>query len=179
MKICPVYQTIEDRNNPDDVEKDGPVLGLYKPWLGVGYYFWDGFVDNAHWWGKVHVKGDYMICKASVEGDDNFLLDLHSNPEHMTLFSKTMQLLESKLKKNLTVNEAIAYLRKRSDSFIYKVIRAETPNCGSPKMQYPFVNSHHSKLNLIKSIQVCVSDKSFIVDFNVIYPEHYSQDWLG
>lgn len=180
MRISPVYQTIEDRNNPDEVEANGPILGEYKPWLGVGYYFWDGFIDNAHWWGEAHVKKEYMICKAYIEVDDNYLLDLHGNPEHMQFFSKTLQLVERELNKtDLTVSQAIAYLRKKSKSFIYKVIRAESPNCGSPTETYPFVSWHSSKLNLIKPIQVCVSDKNYIFDYSVIYPDCYNQDWLG
>lgn len=180
MKISPVYQTIEDRNNPNEVEANGPILGEYKPWLGVGYYFWDGFIDNAHWWGEAHVKKDYMICHASIEVEDDYILDLHGNPEHMQYFSKTLKLVADELKKDkLTISEAFAYLRKKSESFVYKVIRAESPDCGSPTETYPFVDGHKSRLNLIKPIQICAFDKNCVVEYTVIYPDYYNHEWLG
>lgn len=109
MKISPAYQTIEDRNNPDEVEENGPIPGVYHPWLGDGYYFWDGFIANAHWWGKAHVRKEYMICKASIAVEDDYFLDLHGNPEHMQYFSKTLKLIADELNKNdLTISEAIA-----------------------------------------------------------------------
>lgn len=43
-----LYQTVEDRNNPDDVEQHGPFLCTNKmAWLGHGYYFWDTFINLA------------------------------------------------------------------------------------------------------------------------------------
>ena len=37
-----IYQTVEDRGNPDYVEQHGPFICTNKnAWLGEGYYFWD------------------------------------------------------------------------------------------------------------------------------------------
>lgn len=66
-----LYQTLEDRDNVDYVEANGPFLGNVRDrWLGKGYYFWDTFIDAAHYWGFVSykVKGkDYIIAKSEVD----------------------------------------------------------------------------------------------------------------
>jgi len=64
-----IYQTLEDRNNPDVVENQGPFLCNRKDvWLGIGYYFWDSFIENAHWWGKEGARyKNYFICESSFE----------------------------------------------------------------------------------------------------------------
>ena len=51
MGVKKIFQTLEDRNNPDEVESQGPFICTNNPWLGKGYYFWDTFLDLAHWWG--------------------------------------------------------------------------------------------------------------------------------
>ena len=64
MKDTDIYQTLEDRQNYDDVEKHGPYFccardangtpksGVKEPWLGEGYYFWDTRIADAQWWGN-------------------------------------------------------------------------------------------------------------------------------
>ena len=53
MKTTEIYQTLEDRQNYEEVEQHGPYFcsvtypngilkkGSKQPWLGSGYYFWD------------------------------------------------------------------------------------------------------------------------------------------
>ena len=48
MGVKKIFQTLEDRNNPDEVESQGPFICTNNPWLGKGYYFWDTFLDLAH-----------------------------------------------------------------------------------------------------------------------------------
>ncbi len=52
MKI--VYQTLEDRfTDLDKLEREGPYICSWEnSWLGDGYYFWEAFIENAHWWGR-------------------------------------------------------------------------------------------------------------------------------
>lgn len=53
-----LYQTVEDRNNPSEIETEGPFLCVRNnAWLGRGYYFWDTFVELAHWWGNTIYQG--------------------------------------------------------------------------------------------------------------------------
>ena len=55
-----LYQTLEDRSNIDYVEENGPfICRRNSAWLGIGYYYWDTFVDNAHLWGeKIYKKNN-------------------------------------------------------------------------------------------------------------------------
>lgn len=82
--IRKIYQTLEDRNNPDEVESQGPFLCNRKDaWLGNGYYFWDSFIENAHWWGKEGARyKSYLICESSFHLNEK-CFDLYDNPEHI------------------------------------------------------------------------------------------------
>jgi len=36
-----IYQTLEDRGNPDEIERNGPFsCNWNNSWLGTGCYFW-------------------------------------------------------------------------------------------------------------------------------------------
>lgn len=181
MKLDPVYQAIEDRGNPNEVEKDGPIKCCLNAWLGDGYYFWDGFVDCAHWWGGHHLNNKYMICQASVEENDENYLDLFGNTTDMGLFSKSLALIKSELgRDDLTVSEAIAFLKEKTGFKKYTVIRAESPNCGSnlPCESVNYVRNNKSRLELRRMIQVCVCERGIVYGYKVIYPEDYVEEWV-
>ena len=71
-----IYQTLENRDNADEVERDGPFLCNRKnAWLGTGYYFGDTFVELAGGGGRAtkgiiwsaglrlkKVKIEFLIC---------------------------------------------------------------------------------------------------------------------
>ena len=60
-----VFQTLKNKGNPIEIERDGPFICRWEnSWMGTGYYFWETFLSNAHWWGKSHLNGDYVICEA-------------------------------------------------------------------------------------------------------------------
>jgi hypothetical protein len=62
-----IYQTLENRGNLDFIENNGPfICKRNNAWLGTGYYFWESFIENAHWWGKEcnNYPNGYVICKA-------------------------------------------------------------------------------------------------------------------
>lgn len=48
-----LFQAVKDLDNPDEIEQNGPFKCRREDaWLGEGYYFWDSFVELAHWWGR-------------------------------------------------------------------------------------------------------------------------------
>lgn len=65
MRCTDIYQTLEDRNNDNEIETHGPYFcslhddkgqikhGIKTPWLGEGYYFWDTRKEDAQWWGEI------------------------------------------------------------------------------------------------------------------------------
>ena len=90
-----LYQTVEDRDNPDYIEANGPIQCMSNAWLGPGYYFWDTFYENAEWWGRSHYNGKYMICatESSCEAD---LFDLVGNTQHLIEMRKVAKMLRDK-----------------------------------------------------------------------------------
>lgn len=178
MKLYPVYQAIENRENPDEIEKNGPVKGIHNPWLGTGYYFWDGFIENAHWWGKHHVRSeDYMICQACIDVCEENYLDLYGNTNDIKWFSKTIEEIKRNLNiQSITVSQAISFLKRVSVRFNeYTVIRAETPHCGNnlPSNSLNYVEYNKSQLELCRMIQVCVYKKEIIHEYKIVYPSMY------
>ena len=48
-----LYQTVDDRRNIKYVLENAPFKCTRNDaWLGEGYYFWDTFINFAHWWGE-------------------------------------------------------------------------------------------------------------------------------
>lgn len=175
-----IYQTLENRDNADEVERDGPFLCDRKnAWLGTGYYFWDTFVELAHWWGRQSYKGNYLVCRTSIEEGENRIFDLLGNTEHLKGFKACAHALQQKYGRPLTVSFVIEYI-KRNTSFRFKAIR--TYPIGSVKQdesiqsqRMPFLVGHSAYLDLVPAIQICVLDKRIIPagSFKVVYPEKY------
>ena len=175
-----LYQTVEDRSNPDYLEKNGPIFCKNNPWLGRGYYFWDSFYENAEWWGQVHYANNYMIC-ADESDCEHEMFDLVGNTQHLQQMSIAASKLRVSFKnRKLYVAHVLAFIRGELKSFTYKAVRANAINSkryiGLEQIVY-FPNDH-SYLELLPPIQVCVYDKSFLSGkFRVIYPPQYREDF--
>lgn len=171
-----ILQTVADKDNPDYVESKGPFLCVNSPWLGEGYYFWDNIMYRAHWWGKTHYKGKYMICQAYATIDDDKFLDLAGNMEQLRYFEKCYNAINSfhdgKVK---TIGFVVAKLIK-DNNFPYQAIRALSENCGGDEKTIPFVSWSKSYLNFSPPMQICIYDKSMIHDYHIIYPMDYSNE---
>ncbi|MEM1122282.1 MAG: hypothetical protein AAGJ18_17685, partial [Bacteroidota bacterium] len=124
------YQTLEDRDNVDEVETMGP----YKcdrrgAWLGHGYYFWDTNREWAHDWGRNSYerrKLNYIIGQAVIKIDEK-IFDLFGNVGHQQDFKEACELItnDSKWNKNkqLTVGMVLQFLKNKG-FFDYNGIRA-------------------------------------------------------
>lgn len=179
MLFDPILQTVEDKDNPDEVEKFGPFLCVRNAWLGRGYYFWDRFYEIANWWGETHYNGRYMICSASAGFKDEELLDLVGNTYDMDNFRKTCEALENKYpNRYITISYVIEYLKSKG-LFAYKAIRAHSIDCGEGDRLYRrrFRQNQQTNayLNLMPAIQLCICDKSYVHNYHIIYPEDYVQ----
>lgn len=178
-----LFQTLEDRSNVDDIEKNGPFRCERKDaWLGSGYYYWDSFIENAHLWGeKVYKKcnKDYVIGLSRMEFVDDAVYDLE-NPEHLIQFRKVVNALsETYRSKKITVAVALEQIKKSND-FIYKAIRARSmDDMKGATYRVPFKQNHSAYLDTCPHIQVCVIDKSFIGinNFKVVFPEIYCENY--
>lgn len=87
MKKRNLYQAVKDKCNPDEIELKGPFeCRRANAWLGKGYYFWESFIELAHWWGRESCDGKYVICLSHCDSSFPNTFDLYNSPEHLSIF---------------------------------------------------------------------------------------------
>ncbi|PQA89835.1 hypothetical protein B0A70_15495 [Chryseobacterium piscicola] len=184
-----LYQTLEDRNNPEDIEYYGPFKCRKKTsWLGDGYYFWDSFLELAHFWGKNSGYGTYVICHATADLNENLCYDLVGNYSHMKDMINIVNRMESEglVNKTTTVKRIIEFMRK-IDCFNQYAIRvigtnsiANNDGNDSFLQRFKFDSKLPAYLDLIPPIQVCIYDcaKVSLQDYRIIHPDIYTDEYL-
>lgn len=185
-KIVKIYQTLTDRDNPDYILDNGPFkCNHHNAWLGTGYYFWDTFIENAHWWGKDWLNQPYIICEAKISIDEDSCFDLVGNTNHMLEFENALNFLKTKKIANSSSNVAkiINYL-KTINTFNYSCVRVNGINSKSrhlqPNYQLKFETNRTAHLEYKPPIQFCVFnfDKLDFKDYKIIYPDYYTDDYV-
>ena len=188
-----VYQTVESTSDKIKLKREAPFLckddpDELKEWLGSGYYFWDTFIELAHWWGRVHYKikkhKHYSICETVLRCDDDEILDLVGNFEQVKdvrdiIFQmKNCPEYKGKTFKAQTVINYIRFVLNAP----FKAIRAYGENSSSDKRIKKFRLSFSSQafLNLCPEVQICVIDKSILtLPMEIIYDsDSYAVDSL-
>jgi hypothetical protein len=189
MTVRTVYQTLEDRDNPDEVEQNGPFVCRRKgAWLGEGHYFWESFIQNAHWWGEEcndYLYG-YVICSAYYDLDDINCFNLVDNPEHINLFIKAIELMREKnlFSTNTTVSRVINFLKNDLKFFKYHATRVYGVNSKKRESAYHvFLNfkaGDYQYLDLRPAIQICFYEKNSLNlrNYKIVYPDKYIDDIL-
>lgn len=169
-----LYQTIDDRNDPDSVIEHGPFFCKKNPWLGKGFYFWDNLLERAHWWGKTHYRNKYMICCADAFIDDSEYLDLVGNMTQLNFFRDCCGEIKKTYPKDLTIPFVLQKLMK-DGNFPFKAIRVRSEYCGGHKLDntLKFVKYHESYMDLNPPVQICIYDKSLIKNYHIVYPQQY------
>lgn len=175
-----LYQTVEDRNDADEVEQHGPYhCSAHDAWLGDGYYFWDSHIDLAHWWGRKHYpSSNYMICRSTIPCDDE-ILDLYNSPENQVEFKQTVDVMREELAtEDIKVPQVIKYIRDHTNYYQrYKGIRCmgigSTSSNDFSSYRFKFVNKNHAYLDLCPPIQYCITEISILNGYEVMYPEYY------
>lgn len=192
MATKKVYQTLEDRDNPNEIEKNGPFkCRRNNAWMGEGYYFWESFIDNAHWWGKEcnSFEDGYVICEAIYTEDEEKCFNLIDNPVHIKMFNDTKALMQEKgLYKDgqTTVSRIIEFLRTTLKIFKYEAVRVYGVNSKFYKSNFSnqtiFDKSHPQKyLDTSLPIQICFYSTSSLNlrNFRIIFPDKYNEDYTG
>lgn len=182
MRTYNLYQTLENRENADEVEIYGPYICQRKDsWLGDGYYFWETFVDHAHKWGQSVYDGNYFICQSVVDYDKIKIYDL-DDTRVIKGFSKYIEFLSEKYnnKEDITVPFVIRWLRKHNNkTFDYDAIRVrgDASFLEIKKVQFKIGKRPFLLLNPV--IQVCIFNKCVIGkgNFRLIYPENYISEY--
>lgn len=179
------YQTLEDKDNIDEIELDGP-FKCTRPdaWLGDGCYLWDSNMEWAKQWGKnvyQHHGKDFVIGRCSLLIDES-CFDLFGNVSHQMEFKKLIEILVEHQfieKERITVPVLIEYL-KRKGIFEFKSIRAADFQGSPDKLAFRLKNirgkwivREHMLLN--QRVQICVIHKKNVIlpPFLVVYPEKY------
>lgn len=186
------YQTLEDRDI-QKIESDGPFPCLRQnAWLGDGYYFWESFIENAHWWGTEGAcyRNGYIICESTFELDDKKCFNLVDNPTHLEEFNKTKkQLIEQKLYEEgkTTVARIIKFIKKKltlnSEAIrVYGVnsIGRNSQYRNSTNFEYKKGKPSHQYLDSTPAIQVNFFTKSSLnrKGFKIVFPPEYTDDYL-
>lgn len=185
-----LYQTLEDKSNIDYVEQNGPFYcNKNKAWLGEGFYFWDTFIEYAHWWGKVayeYYHKDYIICLSEINLKSVNIYDL-TQPEILYEFREIEEALKSRYTgKIITVPVIIEYMKRHIAHFNeYKAIRASVNEATNYDKEIyskrtPFVIGNRAYLNTCPQVQLCILDKSIIgsENFRFIYPTIYAKEYV-
>jgi len=183
------YQTLENRDNADVVDNNGPFLCNKKfAWLGDGYYFWDSFIENAHWWGCKSYNNNYFVCQAIYDFDESKCFNLIDNVEHLQLFNNTKKILKEKglyVINETTVSRIIEHLKNTLKIFKYEAIRVYGVNSKSNKT--PFSNrtifdnkNNTSYLDSLPAIQICFYSKTSLNlrNYKLIFPIEYMEGYL-
>ena len=170
------HQTLEFRNNTDDVEKNGPfpVENVSTSFLGSGYYFWDNHIELAHWWGDWRIKKQYIIgeCEIGVERNDFFDL-VGSRDDQINL----QNIIDKLNLKDLSIGEIIEVLKGMEKNvtgiFPYKAIRAvdNSIKLSFSQEKYLFQSDKASFSILSPMYMICLLDKKELLlsPFKVIF----------
>lgn len=170
------YHTLEDRDNVDEIETDGPQKCKRKDaWLGDGYYFWDTEIEWAHDWGKQY--SEYMIFEGTIEINE-VTFDLVGNVSHKIFFRKIYEELKDKgyFAKGMKVNvpNLLEYLKKHT-KFLekYNSIRSEHPT--KSELTITYGGKLNEYLSLGDTVQICLITKKNLISqsFKVVYPQKY------
>lgn len=184
-KVKTIYQTLEDRNTDLDVlENNGPYLCNWEnSWLGGGYYFWDTFIENAHWWGKEirSYPNGYIICQAICDFNTDKCFDLVGDMEHLADLKKAYDLMVHKgiANKRTTVKRIISFLKDDLKIFNYEAIRVHGIKSRSYNSRFNFTlnfeKNRVSYLDVTPTVQICFFNKKSLGlrDYKIVFPDEY------
>lgn len=177
MSLRKLYQTVEDRSNPDFIESHGPFKCKHdRAWLGPGYYFWDTLVDNAHWWGKKAYGERYVVSEYTCDYIPEKCLDLHGDLEQLEKFREIVKLLRDRglVKEETTVNWIIRYLELDTEFDAIRV-SGDYTKANTSTMTLSFVSRGKQVLNMSPAVQICLFRKNSLnlKKGRIIFPTEY------
>lgn len=176
IHLSPLYQTVRDKGSHEIIERQGPIYARDNTWLGKGFYFWDGAIELAHWWGQKHCSGAYVICEAIADLEEDEYFDLVGNSADLKLFRNILNALRKTHSfQDITVSAVLNEMRKHT-SFPYRVIRARSEHNISGGDRLKFVENDNHVMITLPAIQICFSDSKYIKNYHVIFPKIIDKD---
>ncbi len=170
--ILECFQTVEDLDNADYIERNGPFKCVRTDaWLGEGYYFWDSNIEWAHSWGAFYEENGYIICQAQIRFDET-VFDLYGNVQHNLLFERAYLAIRQQTDREITVPQVITAMRKMG-RFAYNAIRAFDQPSSVLRVQYNIRKSEQLIIN--QRVQICLLNKNNLLSqtFRIVFPERY------
>jgi len=168
ITLYPLYQAVSHRSNGQALLEE-PIYGKTNTWLGNGYYFWDGAIELAHWWGKVHYHDSYDIYRAKAVFDESVFFDLFGSTSDLRIFRGITEMLQREFAlQQLTVSAVLHEMRKRT-SFSCSVIRARSEHWIPGSVHMQFVDYDRSYMVMLPAVQVCINDRSVIFEYERVY----------
>lgn len=186
-----LYQTLENRDNQEEIHKNGPFdCNWSNAWLGEGYYFWDTFIQSAHWWGKIHYSNNHIICEAECEISEINCFDLVGNTNHLIFFNDFFDNCE---KANLitdktTVATILEHMKYNLQTFNFEVIRAYGINTisdtarkskkFSKRINFDIETDHY--FDARPAIQICIFQKFGLnlKNYHIVFPDEYNFQYV-
>ena len=174
------HQTLQNKNNIKEVERNGPypVKEIESSFLGAGYYFWDNHLDLAKWWGERHCNNRYYICECDIEVDEFYFLDLVGNRQDQINLNELIDRLNIS---HLTLGEIMEVLKEiqreqpESQLFPYKAIRAldyeNKPSFISRKILFKPNNNSYAVLSPMYIICLIEKKELILSPYKVIYSQ--------
>jgi hypothetical protein len=149
-----------------------------NPFLGTGYYFWDYNKEMAKWWGKKQYGNNYYIFEAEIPYNQDIVLDLVGNRQHMEWLIEMMNLFieEDENYKYWSIGQFIEYLKHISQEdeyqgiFPYQIIRAIDHSAEDTNKIYDFYPNSKEYIMLNPRIIICAinANKDTVLSFKLI-----------
>lgn len=181
-----VFQTLDNRNI-EQIQSQGPFPCNWKnTWLGDGYYFWDTFIENAHFWGKEarasKYTNGYIICEAKCDFNTNECLDLYGDLEKLKELKELFEMYKSinRASEETTVKEFLAILKGEfPNEFLFTAIRANGVKSKKADSKFTmnlfFEKGKYSYFEFNPAVQICFFTKKSmnLRDYKIVFPTHF------
>ncbi len=169
-KDIKIFQTLR-HEKIENIIKDGPYpCELTTSWLGVGYYFWDSFIELSHAWGNTAKGMDmgYVVTSTTFKIDDK-CLNLVDNYFHLKqLINSITYIKENKIfqPKDLTLKNVITYMLKNNIADFRSIRIYGINSLPNYTQRFNILNIQKKDfqpyINLIPPIQICIINKEDI-----------------
>ncbi|MBM1106044.1 hypothetical protein JQC67_07845 [Aurantibacter crassamenti] len=187
MRSVKIYHTVDDQGDPDYIENNVPFKSNSENcWAGVGYYFWENYIEHAHWWGKTHYKDNYVICGCTINIEERNCFDIYGNTAHLEYLEKLRDKLTLVVKKSTITLESIIEYASRHNLFPYTIVRMAEGN----KSNLPQDSTNLLKIKNTRNPSFLVLKPKLVLfmrdpakwdlsNLKIEFPDKYVEGYLG
>lgn len=172
------YQTLEDKDNIDVIELEGPFECTHRgSWLGTGAYLWDTNIKWAHEWGNIGYQKrekNYVIAQTQLNLEHECFDLLGSVSCQQDLIECIDVMIASgKIKdaKQAVIPNLIHFM-KEIGIFTYSSIRAADIHKGIMRLKFRGDRKEYSIIG--QRVQICVIKRKDVIlqPLKVVFPEN-------